>query len=123
MTFWNRALGFVNAPALMQRVVSMIQDSSVDIKSYERKRNFLYNSLKKIGYSLIKPQGAFYMFPKSPISDDVKYSKMLQENKVLVVPGVGFGAPGHFRIAYCTTDEVIEKSIISFKKTFEDLKK
>ena len=123
MTFWNRALGFVNAPALMQRVVSMIQDSSVDIKSYERKRNFLYNSLKTIGYSLIKPQGAFYMFPKSPISDDVKYSKMLQENKVLVVPGVGFGAPGHFRIAYCTTDEVIEKSIISFKKTFEDLKK
>ncbi len=123
MTFWNRALGFVNAPALMQRVIAMIQDSAVDIKSYEQKRDFLYSSLKKIGYSVIKPEGAFYMFPKSPIPDDVKYSEMLQKNKVLVVPGVGFGAPGHFRIAYCTTDEIIEKSIEAFKKTFDNIKR
>jgi len=115
-TFCNRTLGFVNAPALMQHVVKNLQGVSVDATDYQRKRDLLYSSLKDFGYSVVKPQGAFYLFPKSPIQDDVAFVDALQEWNVLVVPGTGFGTPGYFRISYCVEDSVISGSLEGFKK-------
>jgi aspartate aminotransferase len=115
LVFCNRTLGFVNAPALMQNVVRALQDTSVDIKAYEQKRDFLYTSLSGMGYSMVKPEGAFYMFPKSPIDDDVSFVSELQKHNVLVVPGKGFGAPGYFRISYCVEDRVLDGSLAGFR--------
>jgi len=115
MVFCNRTLGFVNAPALMQNVVRSLQDACVDIDAYRRKRDVLYDSLSQMGYSIVKPTGAFYMFPKSPIDDDMAFVNELQEHRVLVVPGKGFGAPGYFRISYCVDDWVIEGSMKGFE--------
>ena len=106
--FCTRTLGFVNAPALMQHVVKTLQGLTVDISEYQGKRDYLYNSLTDLGYSVIKPQGAFYLFPKSPLDDDVLFVDALQEWNVLTVPGKGFGTPGHFRISYCVEDWVLE---------------
>jgi aspartate aminotransferase len=119
-TFALRTLGFVNAPALMQRVVAEIQDSSVDVSVYREKRDFIYGALTDIGYECIKPEGAFYLFPKSPVADDVKFVQLLQSKLVLVVPGVGFGTPGYFRASYCVEDRVLEGSLKGFKEAFED---
>lgn len=115
LVFCNRVLGFVNAPALMQRVVTSLQNASVDVAKYERKRNLLYNNLVGMGYSVVKPQGAFYIFPRSPIEDDVAFVKEVQKHNVLIVPGKGFGAPGYFRISYCVEDWVIEGSLPGFR--------
>ena len=115
LVFCNRVLGFVNAPALMQHVVRGLQDVSVDVGQYVRKRDLLYNGLVEMGYSMVKPTGAFYIFPRSPIEDDVAFVKELQKHNVLVVPGKGFGAPGYFRISYCVEDWVIEGSLAGFR--------
>jgi aspartate aminotransferase len=120
--FCNRVLGFVNAPALMQNVVGALQDVWVDMDEYVRKRDILYNNLSKMGYSIVKPTGAFYMFPESPIEDDAAFVKKLQKYNVLVVPGKGFGAPGYFRISYCVEDRVIEGSLQGFKTAAETFK-
>jgi len=114
LVFCNRVLGFVNAPALMQHVVRALQDASVDVDQYVKKRDLLYNSLVEMGYSIVKPTGAFYIFPKSPIEDDVAFVAELQNYNVLVVPGKGFGAPGYFRISYCLEDWVIEGALSGF---------
>jgi aspartate aminotransferase len=119
-TFSLRTLGFVNAPALMQRVVAEIQDASVDVSQYQKKRDFLYGALTDIGYECIKPDGAFYVFPKSPLNDDVTFVQLLQSKLVLVVPGVGFGTPGYFRASYCVEDRVLEGSVKGFKEAFEE---
>jgi len=119
LTFCNRTLGFVNAPALMQRIIVPLQNIAIDISDYERKRDFLFNELTNIGYSVVKPDGAFYMFPKSPIKDEIPFVEELKSQRVLVVPGRGFGTPGHFRIAYCVEDSVLNNSIIGFKRAFE----
>jgi len=119
LVFCNRVLGFVNAPALMQHLVRALQDVSVDIDEYARKRDLLYNSLVEMGYSTVKPTGAFYLFPRSPIEDDTAFVKELQQNNVLVVPGKGFGAPGYFRISYCVEDRVIEGSLPGFMAAAE----
>jgi aspartate aminotransferase len=119
MALANRILGFVNAPALMQRVVASLQGSRVDISEYARKRDLLYDGLKACGYDVIKPGGAFYLFPKSPIADDVAFVQSLQEERILVVPGSGFGGPGYFRIAFCVDDETIINAIPGFKRTLE----
>jgi len=119
MTLSNRILGFVNAPALMQRTIASIQGASVDISEYKRKRDILCNNLEKCGYEFVRPSGAFYLFPKSPVPDDVKFVKALQDELILVVPGNGFGGPGHFRIAFCVDDDIIIKSIPGFKRTME----
>ena len=108
LTFCNRSLGFVNAPALMQHVVRALQGVSVDVADYQRKRDYVYARLTDLGYSVTKPQGAFYFFPKSPVDDDVAFVEVLQEWNVLVVPGTGFGTPGYFRISYCMEDRVLE---------------
>ena len=112
--FCTRTLGFVNAPALMQHVVKTLQGLTVDIAEYQGKRDYLYNSLTDLGYSVIKPQGAFYLFPKSPLDDDVSFVDALQEWNVLTVPGKGFGTPGHFRISYCVEDWVLEGAVEGF---------
>ena len=119
LTFSNRILGFVNAPALMQNLVEHLQSTVVDPQIYETKMNFLYSELTEMGYQITKPQGAFYLFPKSPIKDDAVFTEELLAEKVLVVPGRGFGSPGHFRISYCVEDSVIEGSLQGFKKVSE----
>jgi aspartate aminotransferase len=116
LIFCNRVLGFVNAPALMQHIVRNLQNVTVSITDYQKKRDFLYDHLTEMGYSLVKPQGAFYMFPKSPLKDDVAFVRELQEYNVLVVPGRSFGAPGYFRISYCVEDKTLEGSLAGFKK-------
>jgi aspartate aminotransferase len=115
LVFSNRVLGFVNAPALMQRVVRALQDVAVDAGEYERKRDLLYDGLVEMGYSIVKPKGAFYIFPASPIDDDVAFVAELQKHNVLAVPGRGFGAAGHFRLSYCVDDRVIEGSFAGFR--------
>ena len=118
-TFCNRMLGFVNAPALMQHLVRSLQGVSVDPGDYQRKRDYLYAHLIELGYSVIRPQGAFYLFPKSPIEDDVTFVDALQQWNVLTVPGTGFGTPGYFRIAYCVEDRVLEGALEGFSKAAE----
>lgn len=107
LIFCTRTLGFVNAPALMQHLVRALQDASVDVAEYQRKRDFLYAGLTELGYAVVKPQGAFYLFPKSPLADDAAFVDALQEWQVLAVPGRGFGVPGHFRLSYCVEDWVL----------------
>jgi aspartate aminotransferase len=119
LIFCNRILGFVNAPALMQNIIRYLQDVTVSIPEYQEKRDFLYNALTKMGYSLVKPQGAFYMFPKTPIEDDVQFVRELQKFNVLTVPGSGFGAPGYFRISYCVSHQTLEGSLFGFTKAAE----
>jgi aspartate aminotransferase len=109
--FSNRVLGFVNAPALMQRLVVKLQDESVDINDYQAKRDLFVDELTGMGFSMVKPDGAFYLFPKSPIKDDVEFVKLAQKHHILLVPGAGFGAPGFFRIAYCVDKGMIERSL------------
>ena len=113
----NRVLGFVNAPALMQRVIPLVAGATVDVADYARRRDTLYRALVDFGYQVVKPQGAFYLFPKTPIDDDVAFVADLQNNyRVLTVPGRGFGKKGHFRISYCVEMEVIERSLESFQQ-------
>ncbi|ABK98671.1 pyridoxal phosphate-dependent aminotransferase [Pelobacter propionicus] len=109
--FSNRVLGFVNAPALMQRLVTNLQDESVDIAAYQDKRDLLVRELTALGFKMVIPDGAFYLFPQSPLADDVAFVKLAQKHHILLVPGAGFGAPGFFRIAYCVDRAVIERSL------------
>jgi len=115
MIFCNRILGFVNAPALMQHVIKELQNVTVDISEYQNKRDYLYDNLIKMGYQIVKPQGAFYMFPKTPIDDDT-FVADLRKHNILPVPGAGFGTPGYFRIAYCVKDRVIERALPGFRE-------
>lgn len=114
--FCNRTLGFVNAPALMQRLVADLQDVSVDSSLYQDKRDLFYTTLTGLGFSMVKPDGAFYLFPKSPFADDVEFVKLAQKHHILLVPGSGFGAPGYFRIAYCVDRGMIERSLPAWER-------
>ncbi len=116
LTLANRILGFVNAPALMQKVVAESIDSLVDVSIYQRRRDRLAEILSEAGFDFEMPKGAFYFFPRTPIEDDAKFASMLQEQLILTVPGRGFGCPGHIRIAFCVEDDVIERSREGFKK-------
>ena len=112
----NRILGFVNAPALMQRVVAHLQGACVDVGVYQARRDLFCQGLAAAGYELVKPRGAFYLFPKSPTADDVAFVRSLQDEKILVVPGSGFGSPGYFRIAYCVGKKTIESAMPGFAR-------
>jgi aspartate aminotransferase len=116
----NRILGYVNAPALMQHVVSQLQSVTVSVAEYQKKRDFLYEHLTGMGYSVVKPKGAFYMFPKSPLEDDVAFVRELQKLRVLTVPGSGFGTPGYFRASYCVADRTLEGSLAGFRKAAQE---
>ena len=120
MVLCNRILGFVNAPALMQRVIAGIQGLRVDVGQYRRKRDLLCDGLASIGYRFHRPEGAFYLFPKTPIGDDVAFVTALQKRRILTVPGSGFGGPGHFRIAYCVDDATIVNAMEGFEETFRE---
>ena len=119
LTFCNRILGFVNAPALMQHIISKLQGVQVDVSEYQRKRDNLCRGLAEAGYSFIKPEGAFYLFPKSPIPDDVLFVNTLLQENILAVPGMGFGTPGYFRLAYCVEDRVIQGSMEGFRRSIK----
>jgi len=121
LTLGNRILGFVNAPALMQRVVAELQGATVDTSIYTRRRETFCRILSDAGYQFMPPKGAFYVFPKSPLDDDVEFVRILQEQKILAVPGKGFGAPGYFRLAFCVEDAVIERSAEPFRKAMAAL--
>lgn len=111
MVFANRTLGFVNAPALMQLAVASLQGVTIDVSSYQQRRDRLYSLLTGLGFQMVKPRGAFYLFPRSPIANDVSFVQEAQRRRILVAPGTGFGWPGHFRIAYSVPMEMIERSV------------
>ena len=116
MIHCNRILGFVNAPAMMQQIVRHLQGVTISVADYQRQRDFMYDNLTRMGYAIVKPQGAFYMFPRSPLEDDVAFTREMQQLKVLVVPGRGFASPGYFRIAYCVDDRTLKGSLDGFRK-------
>ena len=117
MVFLNRTLGYMNAPALMQRLLPHTGTNHVGPREYQRKRDILYRTLTEYGYSMVKPQGSFYMFPRTPIKDDLAFVSDLQESfHILTVPGRGFGKESYFRIAYCVEMEVIERSLPGFEQ-------
>jgi aspartate aminotransferase len=122
MILCTRILGFVNAPAFMQRVIGNMQGIRVDIDEYKRKRDLLCDGLSSAGYQFAKPEGAFYLFPRSPIDNDIEFVKALQKKNILTVPGSGFGRSGHFRIAYCVDDSTIINSMEGFRETFNDFR-
>ncbi len=123
MVLCNRILGYVNAPALMQRIVPFLLEDSVAVSLYQEKRDMICDGLSALGYEFIRPQGAFYLFPKTPIEDDLVFVTALQEENILTVPGKGFGGPGHFRIAYCVSDEVIKGAMPRFERVINKYKK
>ncbi len=120
MVFSLRTLGFVNAPALMQRIAARLQDVTVDVSVYRKKRDFIYDAITEIGYDVVKPGGAFFLFPKSPLEDDVEFVRMLQDRMVLVVPGSGFGGPGYFRLSFCVEDRVLEGALDGFRSALAE---
>lgn len=110
----NRILGFVNAPSLFQRVIKESLNLEVDTNIYKKNRDLLYNHLISIGFKCLKPDGAFYLFPKSPIEDDVKFCEDAKRFNILAVPGKTFGCKGYFRLSYCISYDKIKKSLKAF---------
>jgi aspartate aminotransferase len=117
-TFTSRVLGFVNAPALWQWVVAEVGDLVIDTSQYREKRDVMYEGLTRIGYRCVKPQGAFYVFPATPIPDDVAFVRLLAEEGVLTVPGSGFGAPGHIRISLTVERETVLRALPGFERAY-----
>lgn len=111
----NRVLGCVNAPSLMQRVIGRCLDAEVDVAAYDRNRNLLYNGLRECGFTCVKPQGAFYLFMKSPVEDEKEFCEVCKKHNVLVVPGSSFACGGYVRLAYCVSYEQIERSLPAFR--------
>lgn len=116
----NRILGYVNAPSIMQRVVAKCQDAKVDVPFYDKNREALYNGLKELGFSCIKPEGAFYLFVKSPVEDETKFCAAAKKHNILIVPGRSFACPGYVRIAYCVAYKTIVNSMPGFKKLAQE---
>ncbi len=116
LTMTNRTLGFVNAPVLGQQLAARLIDASVDVGVYDRRRQAMAAVLRRAGVEFTMPQGAFYFFPKAPGGDDQRFVQLLLEENVLAVPGRGFGCPGHFRLAFCVDERVIERSAASFER-------
>jgi aspartate aminotransferase len=116
MILCNRVLGYINAPALMQRVVARLQGASVDVSIYRRKRDALYGALRRLGYELEPPEGTFYLFPRAPGGDDLKFVDLLRDELIIAVPSRGFGVKGYFRLAYCVEDADIEGAIPGFER-------
>ena len=118
----GRALGFVCAPVLFQRVAAMCADVPSDIAAYARNRDLLYNGLTELGYECVRPQGAFYLFVKSPEPDANAFSERAKKHDVLVVPSDSFGCPGYVRISYCVAEKTIVDSMPAFKAIMEEVK-
>ncbi|MGD8993317.1 MAG: pyridoxal phosphate-dependent aminotransferase [Desulfobacterales bacterium] len=109
----------VNAPSLLQHAVAQLQGITVDVSIYRRRRDMLCQGLSEIGYEFHVPEGAFYLFPKSPIPDDARFTGILKEELILAVPGIGFGGPGYFRLSYAVPDTTISSSMAAFKRALE----
>ncbi|HKI97736.1 MAG TPA: pyridoxal phosphate-dependent aminotransferase [bacterium] len=118
----NRILGFVNAPALIQRVLPLVGGATVDVAYYQRMRDRMLAPLREMGYEVVTPGGAFYLFPKSPIADDVAFVRAAQAERLLLVPGSGFGRAGYFRISLAVTEDVIERSLPVFEKVLKQVR-
>lgn len=112
----TRILGFVNAPTLQQKVVERCLYAKTDISYYDRNRETLYHGLSELGFSCIKPEGAFYLFVKSPVEDEKAFCEAAKKYHVLLVPGSSFGCPGYVRIAYCVAYETIVNALPKFKE-------
>ena len=119
-TIANRVNGCVNAPSLMQRVVKRCLDVKVNVEAYDRNRNLLYGGLKALGFTCIKPQGAFYLFVKSPEPDEKKFCEACKKQNILVVPGSSFECPGYVRISYCVSYEQIERALPAFERVAKE---
>ncbi len=117
-TFTNRILGYINAPAVWQMVTAEAPEELPDVAAYQEKRDLMCNGLAEIGYEVCKPQGAFYVFPKTPIPDDVAFLRILQEEGVLAVPGTGFGRGPYIRLSLTVPRETIVRSLPSFARAF-----
>lgn len=115
----NRVLGSVNAPSLFQRVIKRCIHEKVNVEAYDRNRHLLYESLIGFGFSCVKPEGAFYLFLKSPMEDEKAFCEVCKEHHVLVVPGSSFACAGYVRISYCVSYEQIQRSLPAFKKIAE----
>jgi aspartate aminotransferase len=114
--FCNRVLGFVNAPALFQRAVAGFQDFPADVSVYRANRDVLLPALGRAGIEVVPPGGAFYLFPRSPLPDEMEFVAAAREEGILVVPGSGFGRGGHFRLAYCVSPEVVRRSVPAWER-------
>jgi len=115
-TFANRILGYINAPALWQLVVGRVPDATVDVAAYQAKRDLLCDALSRMGYHAPRPQGSFYVFPKTPLDDDVAFIRRLQAEGILAVPGTGFGRSGYMRLSLTIAKEDIERSLPGFER-------
>lgn len=119
-TIANRILGSVNAPSLIQKVVGKCVDAEVDVAAYDKNRLALYNGLTECGFTCVKPQGAFYLFVKSPVSDEKEFCEAGKKYNILMVPGSSFACPGYVRLAYCVSYDTIVNSLQEFKKLAEE---
>ena len=115
-TIANRTLGCVNAPSLIQKVVAKCVDAKTDLAAYDKNRQALYNGLKECGFECIKPQGAFYLFVKSPVPNEKEFCEAAKKYNILIVPGSSFACPGYVRLAYCVSHETIINSLPKFKE-------
>jgi aspartate aminotransferase len=115
-TFANRILGYINAPAIWQLVVAQVPEATVDVSRYQEKRDLLCDALNSMGYEAPRPQGSFYVFPKTPIADDVAFIRILQSEGILAVPGSGFGRGGYMRLSLTIAREALERSLPGFER-------
>ncbi len=115
-TFANRILGYINAPAIWQWVVAKVQDATVDVTEYQAKRDLLCEALAGMGYEVQPPQGSYYVFPRTPIPDDVAFIRLLQDEGILAVPGAGFGRSGYMRLSITIPKADLERSLPGFER-------
>jgi aspartate aminotransferase len=120
-TFTNRILGFINAPAIWQLAIAEAPGAGPDLEIYREKRKLLCDGLEKAGYEVRKPQGAFYLFLKTPIPDDMEFTRVLQKEGVLAVPGRGFGRSGYIRLSLTVSRDTIVRSLPFFEKAIKQI--
>lgn len=118
----NRITGFINAPALMQKAVARCLEEKTDVAYYDKNRKLIYGALKNLGFTCIKPEGAFYMFVKAPEPDEKKFIEAAKKHHILLVAGTTFSCPGYVRLAYCVSKEMIERSLPAFEKLAKEYK-
>ncbi len=119
-TFANRILGYINAPAIWQWVVARVQDATVDVTAYQAKRDLLCGALAGMGYEIQPPQGSYYVFPRTPIPDDVAFIRLLQDEGILAVPGAGFGRSGYMRLSITIPRTDLERSLAGFERAIRN---
>jgi aspartate aminotransferase len=111
LIFSTRILGFINATAVMQLAVGDLLHATVKVNYYETKRDYIYERLTEAGYEIVRPEGTFYIFPKAPGGDDIEFIQRAKEKRVLIVPGLGFGRAGYFRLSFCVDDRTITRGV------------